>query len=99
MKPIFQVNRHLFATRTSRVSSKTDYDYQAATPDDVDGGFVGSCKPAFHAIGRDYFAREAHHDLASETMVFCLLMLATIVPLLNGADAVIGLLRSTGGAF
>jgi hypothetical protein len=103
MKPIFQTDhRHRpirFAASTSHVSKKTDYNYQVATLDDVDGGCAGNCKPAFRAIGRDYFAREAHHDLASETVVFCLLMMATIVPLLNGAGAVMGLLRSTGGAF
>jgi hypothetical protein len=84
--------------RTSHVSPKTDYNYQGATLDDVDGGCVGNCKPPFCAIGRDYFAREAHFDWASEALVFFLLMLTTIPPLVNGASAVAGLLRSTGRA-
>jgi hypothetical protein len=54
-------------------------------------------KPPFRAIGQDYFARETHHDWASEAMVFCLLMFTSILPLINGASAVVGLLRSSGG--
>jgi|GEM_PF-3426178 hypothetical protein len=102
MKPISQINHRYrlirVAVRTSHVSPKTDYDYQAATLDNVDGGCVGNCRPAFCAIGRDYFARKAHYDWASEALVFCVLMLTTIVPLVDGATAVVGLLRSTGGA-
>lgn len=102
MKPIFQTNhRHHstgLAAGTSRVSQKTDYNYQAPTLDDVDGGCVGNCKPPFRAIGRDYFACEAHYDGVSETVVLCVLMLTTILPLVNGASAVIELIRSTGGA-
>jgi hypothetical protein len=102
MKPIFQTNHRYrlirLAASTSRVSRKTDYNYQAATLDDVDGGCAGNCKPPFCAIGRDYFAREAHFDWASEALVFCLLMLTTTPPLVNGASAVAGLFRSTGRA-
>jgi hypothetical protein len=102
MKPIFQIDHRYrligLAASTSHASRKTDYNYQAATLDDVDGGFVGNYKPPFRAIGRDYFASEAHYDWASEALVFCLLMLTTIPPLVNGASAVAGLLRSTGRA-
>ena len=102
MKPIFQINHRYhsirFAAPKSDVSRKTDYDYQAAVLDDVDGGCASDCKPRFRAIDRDYFAREAHYDWASEALVFCVLMLTTIVPLVDGGSAVAGLLRSTGGA-
>ena len=103
MKPIFQINHRYhsirFAAPERDLSRKTDYDYQAATLDDVDGGCLSDCKPRFRAIGRDYFECEAQHDWVSEAMVFCVLMLTTILPLVNGASAVIELLRSTGGAF
>ena len=98
MKPISQANRYLSAgppARTVHALRKTDYNYQAATLDDVDGGYVGKCKPEFRAISREYFAREAHHDFASEAVVFCVLMLTTGLPLLNGVSAVVGLLHSS----
>jgi hypothetical protein len=102
MKPIFKIDHRYrpigLAASTSHASRKTDYHYRAATLDDVDGGCVGDYKPPFRAISRDYFAREAHYDWASEALVFCLLMLTSIPPLVNGASAVAGLLRSTGRA-
>jgi hypothetical protein len=58
---------------------------------------INDCKPPFHALSRDYFTREAHHHFASEAVAFCLLMFTSILPLMNGASAVVGLLRSTGG--
>jgi hypothetical protein len=51
----------------------------------------------FHALSRDYFTREARHHFAVEALAFCLLMFTSILPLVNGASAVVGLLRSTGG--
>ena len=84
------------AASTSHVSRKTGHNYQATTLDDVDGGRVGNYKTPFRAIAQDYRAREAHYDWASEALVFWLLMLTTILPLVNGASAVAGLLRSTG---
>jgi hypothetical protein len=58
---------------------------------------IDDCKPPFHALSRDYFTREAHHHFASEAVAFSLLMFTSILPLVNGASAVMGLLRSTGG--
>jgi hypothetical protein len=55
--------------------------------------------PDFEDLSRDYFTREAHHDFASEAVVFSLLMMSTVLPLLNGASAVVELIRSTGAAF
>jgi hypothetical protein len=76
-----------------------EYNYHAATLDGVDGGCVRNYKREFRAIGRDYFAREAHHEFASEAVVFCLLMITIGLPLLDGASAVVGLLRFSGGSF
>jgi hypothetical protein len=53
---------------------------------------------SLRAIGNDYFAREAHHHLLVEAAVFCLLMLTAVLPLVNGASAIVGLLRSVGAA-
>jgi hypothetical protein len=57
------------------------------------------CKPPFHALSRDYFTREAHHHFASEAVTFSLLMMTTVLPLVNGAIAVVELIRSSGRAF
>ena len=103
MKPIFQINhRYGSSAHTARMSPrspKTYFDYQAATLDDVRGRRVEDCKPPFHALSRDYFTREAHHHFATEAAVFFLLMMTTVVPLFNGASAVVELIRSTRGAF
>ncbi len=99
MKPIFQIN-HRYGSITlaahSGVSSKTDFDYQAATLDDIRGRRVEDCKPPFHALSRNYFAREAHQHFATEAAAFFLLMMTTALPLFNGANAVVELIRSTG---
>ena len=98
MKPIFQINHRYHSIRFAEperdVSRKTDYDYQAATLDDVDGGCLSDWKPRFRAISQDYFARELHHDFASEAVVYCLLALTTILPLISGASAVVGILST-----
>ena len=103
MKPIFQINRYGSSPHTacmSRRSPKTDFDYyQAATLDDIRGRRVEDCQPPFHALSRDYFTREAHQHFAAEAATFFLLMMTTVLPLFDGANAVVELIRSTGGAF
>jgi hypothetical protein len=103
MKPIFQINHRYGSSahtaRMSRRSPKTDFDYQAATLDDIRGRRVEDCKPPFHALSRDYFTREAHQHFATEATAFFLLMMTNVLPLFNGANAVVELIRSTGGAF
>jgi len=103
MKPIFQINHRYGSSahtaRMSRRSPKTDFDYQTATLDDICGRPVENCEPPFHALSRDYFSREAHHDFAIESAAFFLLMMTTVLPLFNGANAVIELIHSTWGAF
>jgi hypothetical protein len=57
------------------------------------------CKPPFHVLSRDYFTREAHHYFTSEAVIFSLLMMTTVLPLVNGAIAIVELVRSNGGVF
>lgn len=103
MKPIFQINHRYdsvaLMARTNRVFPRTDYNYQATMLDDVGSRCTGDCKPSFRAISQDYFTREAQHHFACEAVVFCLLMMTTVLPLLNGASAVVALIRSSGGPF
>ena len=103
MKPIFQINHRYgssaHAARMSRRFPKTDFDYQTATLDNIRGRPVEDCKPRFHALTRDYFTREAHQDFATESAAFFLLMMTTVLPLFNGANAVVKLMGSSGAAF
>ena len=89
----------MLTARTSGVAPKTDFNYQATTLEDVRGRRVEDCKLPFHALSRDYFTREAHQHFATEAAAFFLLMMTTVLPLFNGANAVVKLIRSTGGAF
>jgi hypothetical protein len=93
---MFQINYRYplinVAAYASRVFPRENYNYRAAMFDDVCGRRVDDCKPPFRAISEDYFARELHHDFASEAVVFCLLALTTILPLICGASAVVGIL-------
>jgi hypothetical protein len=103
MKPIFRINHRCGSSaHTARMSHRfprTDFAYQAATLDDIRSQVVEDCKPPFHALSRDYFTREAHQHFATEATAFFLLMMTTLLPLFNGANAVVKLIRSTGGAF
>jgi hypothetical protein len=56
-------------------------------------------KPPFYAFSRDYLTEEAHRHFTSEAVAFFLLMMTTVLPLANGATAVVELIRSSGGAF
>jgi hypothetical protein len=99
MKPIFQINhRYGSSAHTARMSRRS-LKNQAATLDDIRGRPVEDCKPPFHALSRDYFTREAHLHFATEAAAFFLLMMTTVLPLFNGANAVVELIRSTKGAF
>ena len=95
---MFQFNHRYRLIRparyTSRVSAKTNYNYQAAMFDDVCGRWADCRRPPFRAISEDYFARELHHDLVSEAVAFGVLALTTILPLLNATSAVIGILST-----
>ena len=102
MKPIFQINHRsasvFVVSRKTRVFPMTDSNYYPASAD-ARSRCAGACKTSFRAIGRDYFAREAHQHFATEAAAFFLLIMTTALPLFNGANAVVELIRSTGRAF
>jgi hypothetical protein len=102
MKPIFQINHRsasvFVVSRKTRVFPTTDSNYYPASAD-AGSRCAGACKTSFRAIGRDYFAREAHQHFTTEAAAFFLLIITTALPLLNGANAVVELIRSTGRAF
>ena len=54
---------------------------------------VRSREPLFHRISQDYLTREAPQHFASEAVLFSMIIMAAIPPMLNGANAVLGLIR------
>jgi len=59
---------------------------------------VRSREPLFHRISQDYLTREAPQHFACEAVVFWVIMMAVAPPLLNAANAVLELIRLSGGA-
>ena len=59
---------------------------------------VRSRERLFHRISQDYLTKEAPQHFAREAVVFWVIMMAAAPPLLNAANAVLELIRSSGGA-
>jgi hypothetical protein len=59
---------------------------------------VRSREPLFHEISQDYLTKEAPQHFACEAVVFWVIMMAAAPLLLNTANAVLELIRSSGGA-
>jgi hypothetical protein len=59
---------------------------------------VRSGEPLFHGISQDYLTKEAPQYFACEALVFWVIMMAAAPPLVNAANAVLELIRSSGGA-
>jgi len=57
-----------------------------------------SREPLFHRISQDYLTREAPQHFACEAVVFWVIMMAAAPPLLNATNAVLELIRQSGGA-
>jgi hypothetical protein len=103
MKPTLEIDNRrdsiALTLPTSRVFPKANSNYQAAKLDDVRNRRPWGRKPSFHGISQDYFTHEAPLHFAYEAALFCVLLTAVTLPLLNAADAVAELIRSSGGAF
>ena len=97
MKPTFQNIDNGRRRTESRKFPVTDFNYQAVTL----GGFNGRCAradvPSFRSISRNYFDTEAQNHFLAEACVFAGIMLTAAVPLVNGAHAVLNLVRASGG--
>jgi hypothetical protein len=52
----------------------------------------------FHGISQDYLIKEAPQHFACEAVVFWVIMMAAAPPLINAANAVLQLIRSSRGA-
>jgi hypothetical protein len=60
--------------------------------------YICSRKPSFYGITQDYFTEEAPRHFACEAVMFWMIITAAVLPLLNGVNAVLELIRSSGGA-
>jgi hypothetical protein len=97
MKPTMQNIDNGRSRAEGRKFPVTDFNYRAVTL----GGFNGQCVraefPSFRSISRSYFDTEAQHHFLAEACVFASIMLTAAVPLVNGARAVLNLIRASGG--
>jgi hypothetical protein len=97
MKPTMQNIDNGRTRAESRKFPVTDSNYHSVTL----GGFNGQCAraevPSFRSISRNYFDTEAQHHFLAEACVFASIMLTAAVPLVNGAHAVLNLVRASGG--
>ena len=59
---------------------------------------IRSRKPSSYWITQDYFTKEAPRHFACEAVLFWVIIIAAAPPLLNGANAVLELIRSSGAA-
>jgi hypothetical protein len=97
MKPTLQ-NINNGRTRTNgRNFPVTDFNYQAVSLDGFNGRCARADAPSFRSISRKYFDTEAQQHFLAEASVFAGIMLTAAVPLVNGAHAVLNLVRASGG--
>ena len=52
----------------------------------------------FHGISQDYLIKEAPQHFACDAVVFWVIMMAAAPPLVNAANAILELIRSSRGA-
>ena len=97
MKPTMQNIDNGLSRAEGRKFPVTDFNYHCVTL----GGFNGRCvrteSPSFRSISRTYFDIEAQNHFLAEACIFASIMLTAVMPLLNGAHAVLNLIRVSGG--
>lgn len=75
----------------------TDFSYHSVTLGGCNGYCAKAVSPSFYNLSRDYFKTEARRYFLAETLVFAAIMATAVLPLVNGARAVIDLVRTIGG--
>ena len=97
---ILQLNRrHESDSRHSRGGRNfphTDQNYQTSKLLGGCGTPVEFHHPAFFEISNKYFAEEAARSFVVDTGVFAALILTTLLPIVNGVQAVATLIHSVG---
>ena len=97
MKPTAQTSGDERSRTNHRTFPVTDYNYHSIAL----GGRSGQCArtllPSLRDISREYFETEANHDFLAEAFIFGAIMLTVAVPLVNGVQAIVHLVRASGG--
>jgi len=75
----------------------TDCNYHSVAFGCYSGHCAKAVSPSFHSLSRDYFKTEARQYFLAETIVFAVIMAMAVLPIVNGAEAVIDLVRAIGG--
>ena len=76
---------------------KTDCNYHNTSLAGCGAGRGATFRaPSFRDISRDYLNREARNNFLTEGALFAMIVITAALPLLNGAHAVAGLVRSLG---
>ena len=83
-------------SRESQNFPHTDQNYQSSKLHGGCGTPVKFHHPAFFEISNDYFADEAPRSFLVDTGVFAVLILSTLLPIVNGVQAVATLIHSVG---
>ena len=96
MKPTFQTNDDSMRECAHKFPI-TDFNYHSIALGKYRGRCAGVVSPPFHSLSRDYFKTEARQYSLAETIVFAAIMATAVLPILNGASAVMDLVRAIGG--
>ncbi len=95
MKPTIQIENESRLQKAKRLPA-IDFNFQA-----ISAGHSAGCaslrRPSFRNISRAYFDTEANNYFLVEAAVFAAIMLTAALPLINGASAVLNLIRSCAG--
>ena len=96
MKPTMLIENESRVRGAKRIPA-IDFNYQAMST-----GYSGGCcarlrGPSFRNISRAYFDTEANNYFLVEAAVYAAFMLTAALPLINGASAVLNLIRSCAG--
>lgn len=96
MKPTFQTTDDSMRERAHKFPI-TDFNYHSIALGQYRGRCAGMLSPSFHSLSRDYFKTEARQYSLAETVVFAAIMATAVLPILNGASAVVELIRVISG--
>ena len=97
MKPTAQISGDERSRTNRRGFPVTDYNYHSIALGGRSGQCVRALPPSLREISREYFDTEANRDFLAEAFIFGAIMLTVAVPLVNGVQAILHLVRASGG--